>query len=111
VTGAAEGEGRPAEGGWRPACLPPDLIERLAAVAVHAAHEAADVLAVAALLPIPEWSAGMYGTELQCEMDAVPFEWPDISDAQLQQVRQITGTAFERQLAQLTSNANLGSSA
>ncbi len=69
------------------------------------------MLAVAAPLPIPEWSVELYVIELQREMDAVLLEWPDISDAQLQQVRQITGTAFERRLAQLASNANLGGSA
>jgi len=87
------------------------LVERLAGVAVRVAHEAADMLVLAAPLPIPEWSIELYVIELQREMDAVLLEWSEISDAQLQHVRQITGTAFERRLAQLTSNANLGGSA
>jgi hypothetical protein len=83
-------------------------MERLAAAAVRIAHEAADMLAVAASLPIPEWSVELYALELQSEMDAVLFEWPDMPDAQLKHFRQIATNAFERRLALLTFNAPLG---
>ena len=111
MTRTTEGEGRPTECGWRLDPLPSDLIERLAAVAVRVAHEAADMLVLAAPLPIPEWSVGMYVNELQHEMDVVLFEWLNISEAQPQHVRQIAGTAFKRRPAQLTSNEKPGGSA
>ena len=90
------------------ACVPPDLMERLAGVAVRIAQEAADMLALAAPLPIPEWSVEIYVIELQSEMAAILYEWPDLAEADVQHFRAIAGLAFERRLARLTAEASLG---
>lgn len=84
------------------------LVERLAGVAVRIAHEAADMLALAAPLPVPEWSVEMHVIELQGEMAAVLYDLPDLTEAELQHFRAIAGLAFERRLARLTAEADLG---